>query len=279
MPSVTGTRRRPDEQYLAPEFVLDEMAAHGARRVRQLSPDRIFILALLGGAFITIGALFSALLAAGAPYPGLERLLEGVGFSSGFFFVILSHAALFTEANVVMPATLLGSSRHVAAARVARFWVVALIGNFVGALLVGWVIVRVQSYPPDVSDVVAAVVERKLDFFNRGTASAWLQAVASGMLANWLVGMAAFFSVMGRTIIGKYIPVLLAVMVFVAANFQHSPANMGFFALADLAGGHPGWRSVVVWNLLPAGLGNLLGGTLLVALPLWHALRRGEPGA
>ena len=38
-----------------------------------------------------------------------------------------------------------------------------------------------------------------------------MQAVLSGALGNWLVGMAAFLAVMGRTIIGKYIPVLLLV--------------------------------------------------------------------
>lgn len=37
--------------------------------------------------------------------------------------------------------------------------------------------------------------------------------------------MAAFFSVMGRSLIGKYIPVFLAVTLFVAANFQHSPGR------------------------------------------------------
>jgi formate transporter len=92
------------------------------------------------------------------------------------------------------------------------------------------------------------------------------------MLANWLVGMAAFFAVMGRSIIGGYIPVFLAVTLFVAANFQHSPANMGYFSLIMPAGHGPGWRAALAWNIIPAGLGNMAGGALLVALPFWHAL-------
>ena len=60
-----------------------------------------------------------------------------------------------------------------------------------------------------------------------GTTSAWFQAMLSGTVANWLVGMAAFFAMMGRTIIGNYIPIFLAVTLFVAGNFHHSPANMG----------------------------------------------------
>jgi formate/nitrite transporter FocA (FNT family) len=84
--------------------------------------------------------------------------------------------------------------------------------------------------------------------------------------------MAAFFATMGRTIIGKYIPVFLAVTAFVAAGFQHSPANMAFFSLAEFHGTGPGWQAAFAWSIVPAGIGNILGGTFLVVLPLRYAL-------
>ena len=107
-----------------------------------------------------------------------------------------------------------------------------------------------------------------------GGAGAWWQVVLSGMLANWLVGMAAFFSVMGRSIIGKYVPVFLAVASFVAANLQHSPANMGYFSLIMPTGHGPGWGAALAWNIIPADIGNMAGGAFLVALPFWYALDR-----
>lgn len=59
------------------------------------------------------GALLSVLLACGFTSHGARLLVDGLGFSAGFFFVVLSEAALFTEANVVMPAILLaGASEH-----------------------------------------------------------------------------------------------------------------------------------------------------------------------
>jgi hypothetical protein len=42
------------------------------------------------------------------------------------------------------------------------------------------------------------VIERKLAYREVGGAGAWWQLVLSGVLANWLVGMAAFFAFMGR---------------------------------------------------------------------------------
>ena len=76
---------------------------------------------------------------------------------------------------------------------------------------------------------------------------------------------------MARTVFGKYIPVFLAVTTFVAANLQHSPANMGYFALAMPSGHGPGWGSALLWNIIPAGLGNMIGGAFLVAVPFRYA--------
>ena len=263
---------RPTPQYLSAEHVVAEMADHGTRRLQSLSVLQILVLAMLGGGFVTVGALFSVLLAVGVGSPGAQRLIEGLGFSAGFFFVILSDAVLFTEANVVLPATILRCRRSSRLAAIGRFWALAWAGNLAGAVLVGYAIYLGLHYPPNVTGLLHEVVARKMAYRAIGGVGAWWQVVLSGMLANWLVGMAAFFSVMGRSIIGKYIPVFLAVSLFVAAHFQHSPANMGYFSLIMPTGRGPGWGAALAWNIVPAGLGNMAGGAFLVALPFWYAL-------
>jgi formate transporter len=261
----------PPAQYLGAEFVIETMGEQGAERVTRFSVPQIFLLAVLGGAFITAGAIFSLLLGASVGSPGPQRLLEGLGFSTGFFFVILASAVLFTEANVTMPSVFLACRSPVA--RIARFWALAWLGNLVGALLIGGLITLAQDYPADVTGLLDKVIAAKLSWRDQGGVGAWFEIVVSGMLANWLVGMAAFFATMGRTIFGKYIPVFLAVTLFVAANFQHSPANMAYFSLAQWMGHGPGWGVALWWNIIPAGIGNLIGGTFFVALPLWYGLK------
>jgi formate transporter len=270
----------PPEQYLRAEYVVREMAEAGATRVDSLSTARILVLAAMGGGFITVGALLSVLLAAAVSTPGPARLLEGLGFSAGFYFVILSGAVLFTEANVVLPATLLERPTSTALARIARFWALAWVGNLAGAVVLGLAVHFSQHYPADVTRLLHELVARKMQYRRIGGADGWFQVVVSGVLANWLVGMAAFFAVMARTIFGKYIPIFLAVTAFVAANLQHSPANMGYFALM-MPGGHgPGWGPALAWNVIPAGIGNMLGGAFLVAVPFRYAFARfGDRGA
>jgi formate transporter len=273
----------PAAQHLAAPVVVAEMARFGRGRVAELTPGRGLVLAVLGGGFITVGALFSVLLSADVAAHGPKLLLEGFGFSAGFFFVVLSEAVLFTEANVVLPTTLLDDRDQWL--RVARFWAIAWVGNLAGAWLFAQLIATAQLYPPDTLAALGDVIERKLAYREIGGVGAWWQLVLSGVLANWLVGLAAFFAFMGRTIIGKYIPVLLAVTAFVAAGFQHSPANMGYFALHLAHGGEPGWPTALGWNIVPAGIGNMLGAAVLVAAPFWYvhhpAVRKGvhEPSA
>ncbi len=261
----------PPTQYLDAENVLQTMGHHGAQRVSGMSAPQILVLAAMAGAFITAGAIFSLLLGASVESTGPQLLLEGLGFSTGFFFVVLASAILFTEANVTMPSTFLACGSP--ARRIARFWALAWIGNLIGALLVGGLIALAQDYPAEVTGLLDETIDKKLSYRESGGVGSWMQIIVSGMLANWLVGMAAFFATMGRTIIGKYIPVFLAVTLFVAANFQHSPANMGYFSLAEWMDQGPGFDVALVWNIIPAGIGNLIGGTLFVALPFWYALR------
>ena len=155
-----------------------------------------------------------------------------------------------------------------------RFWALAWFGNLAGAWLFGNVIALAQLYPTEVVGTLAETVDGKLAYRELGGAANWWRLVLSGILANWLVGMAAFFAFMGRTIIGKYIPVLLAVMLFVAAGFQHSPANMGFFSLFIAHGGDLDWGTALGWNIIPAGIGNMIGAATLVAIPYWYVFRQ-----
>ena len=268
---------RPAAQYLSSEHVIEEFSHHGMKRLEHMSIPQTLVLSMMAGGFITMGALFSVLLSEHVQPQGLKYLMQGIGFSTGFFFVILSSAILFTEANVVLPSTLLYQHQKSFIPKVIRFWALAWVGNFIGAIIIGWLIFMAQFYSPDVHEGLTAFVAKKMYYSTIGTPTAWFQAMLSGILANWLVGMAAFFATMGRTIFGKYIPVLLGVTLFVSGNFQHSPANMGYFALIMPGGQGPGWLSALIWNIIPVGIGNMIGGAFLVALPFWYALRNVTP--
>ncbi|MFW2333413.1 formate/nitrite transporter family protein [Ilumatobacter sp.] len=276
---MTDARDVPRQQYLSPDVVLIEMAEAGSRRAISLTGAQVLVLSVIAGGFITVGALFSTLIATGTDNEGVQRLLEGFGFSVGFFLVVLSGALLFTEANVELPATLMDRRRSTGGPAsmgraIARLWLLAAFGNMLGAVVLGRAVAATSSYGAGYEELLAEVVDGKLRFRETGGIEGFGRAVLSGMLGNWLVGMAAFLATMGRTIIGKYIPVLLTVMAFVAGGFLHSPANMAYLSLIQPLGIGPGWADGLKWAVLPAAIGNVIGAFLLVALPFWFAATR-----
>ena len=103
---------------------------------------------------------------------------------------------------------------------------------------------------------------------------AW-QAFFLGVLCNILVCLAVWMTLAGRSVTDKFFAIVLPISAFVAAGFEHSVANMYFFPLALLlkAGGTPlppGGDMITVFamfrNLLPVIAGNIVGGSVLVAL-------------
>jgi formate/nitrite transporter FocA (FNT family) len=266
----------PANQFLAPELVMTEMAEVGAHRAMNRTASEVLVLSVLAGGFITIGAMFSTVIATGTENEGVTRLLEGFGFSVGFFLVVLTGTLLFTEVNVEMPATLFGSGWRALGPRVARLWLLAAVGNMIGAFITGLAVSAAEELTPGSRELLTEIVDAKMRYREVGGLEGWLRAVLSGVLGNWMVGMAAFLAVMGRTIIGKYLPVFLLVTAFVSLGFLHSPANMAYFSLAAPEGIGPGWGPAMAWSILPAAVGNVLGAFFLVALPFWFVNSHGR---
>ena len=93
----------------------------------------VFVLAVLAGAFIALGAVFATtVMAGGSELPfGVTRLLGGLAFSLGLILVVVAGAELFTGNNLVVMAW---ASRRVSTRRLLGNWALVYAGNFVGAL-------------------------------------------------------------------------------------------------------------------------------------------------
>lgn len=53
-------------------------------------------------------------------------------------------------------------------------------------------------------------------------------------------------------------------MAFVALGYEHSIANMFFIPAGIMAGAEVGITRMLLANLIPATIGNIIGGALLV---------------
>ncbi|NJD09192.1 MAG: formate transporter FocA, partial [Gemmatimonadetes bacterium] len=187
-----------------------------------------FVLAVLAGAFIALGALFATTVTAGTtgvlPY-GVVRLLAGLVFSLGLILVIVGGAELFTgNALIVMAWT----TRQVTTRVLLRNWVVVYLGNLVGSL--GTVLLMFLSgqYRFGSGAVGTAALATGAGKLGYG----FVQAVALGILCNALVCLAVWLTYSARSTTDKIMAIIFPLTAFVAAGFEHSIANMYFIPIA-----------------------------------------------
>ena len=246
-----------------------------------------FTLALLAGAFISLGAVFSTTVAAGAsgvvPY-GIVRLLAGLVFTVGLVLVVVGGAELFTGNNLIVMAW---AGRKVSSAGLLRNWGIVYVGNFAGAIGTVVLVFVSRQYTfggGSVGTTALATAAAKVDY-------GFVQALALGVLCNALVCLAVWLTFSARSTIDRIAAIILPIAAFVAAGFEHSIANMYFIPIGlFIKGFDPSftaasgvdvsrltWQSFLLANLLPVTVGNIIGGAVLVAAVYWFVfLHRSE---
>ncbi|NWG34710.1 MAG: formate/nitrite transporter family protein [Chloroflexi bacterium] len=264
---------------------------------------KMFMLAVLAGAFISLGAIFATTVGAGSisitasggetafttgfPY-GFNRLLIGLVFCLGLILVVVGGAELFTGNNLIVMAW---ASGKVKGRALLLNWLVVYLGNFLGAM--GTVVLMFFSKQylfgsNSVGIAALRIAVAKVEF-------TFLQAVALGILCNALVCLAVWLTFSARSTLDKIAAIIFPITAFVAAGFEHSIANMYFIPYAlfikhfdreftALVGDKVAhldkltWESFVFNNLIPVTIGNIIGGAVLVAAIYWAIFLRPSDG-
>jgi formate/nitrite transporter len=258
---------------------IDAYAPHEiARKVERLGIAKahadtltLLVLAVLAGAFISLGALFFTVVVTESHLGfGPTRFLGGMAFCLGLILVVVAGAELFTGNNLIAMAW---ASRRIRTRAVMRNWLLAYVGNVVGCL--GTVLLVVWS---DIASLGDGAVGETAVRIARSKADLSLgEAFARGILCNALVCLAVWLAIGARSVTDKILAIVFPITAFVAIGFEHSIANW-FFLPFGLAVDGSGAVSVLGAgkNILAVTAGNLAGGTLLVAGVYWVAYLRGE---
>jgi formate transporter len=228
----------------------------------------LVMLGMLAGAFIGLGALFNVIVLSDASMPiALRRVLGGVVFSLGLFLVLVAGAELFTGNNLLAMAW---AERKVTTVDVLYNWAIVCTSNFVGALVLAW-LVFLSGHPGNEGGAVAAAYLR---IAAAKTALPPVTAFFSGVMCNVLVCTAVWVALAGHSVTDKLLAIVLPISAFVAAGFEHSIANMYVIPLAMMLQAQAGQAAdfTGLWhNLVPVIAGNIVGGSVLVAL-VYHVI-------
>jgi formate/nitrite transporter FocA (FNT family) len=220
----------------------------------------LFWSALAAGLSMGFSMMGQGLLDAYLPDAPWRPLVSSFGYSLGFLIVILGRQQLFTENTLPPVLPLLQRMNIRTLGKVLRLWGIVLVANLIGAVLFALAVAHTAAFAPEVKHAFAELGHKALenDF---GT------TLLRGIFAGWLIALMVWLLPLAET---ARVWVIIILTYFVGlAHLSHVIAgSVETFTVAAM--GEASWGDVLGGFVVPALLGNIIGGVMLVAV-LNHA--------
>lgn len=239
--------------------------------------------AFFAGMMIGLGAAGSSVAAHNISNVGVARLIAAVVFPVGLMMVILMGAELFTG-DCLLAIGL--PEKNISPLQFIRTLLLVYLGNLIGGVALSFMIC--ESGQLDYSGGLLGAYTIKVALAKACLSPS--KALISGILCNILVCAAVIMAVCAKDVSGKLLVSFFVIMLFVTAGFEHCVANMYYLTAGFLAKANPDYVAVametygitaeqlsllnigniIVRNLIPVTIGNIIGGSCFVGLPFYY---------
>jgi len=185
-------------------------------------------------------------------------LVASFGYCLGFLFVTMGRQQLFTETTLTVMLPVL--HRTHGPSDVARYWTIVFAANIVGTLLLAGAATIPGLFRPD---AVHAFTELGV----KAAEPEFLSVLVKAVFAGWLIALMVWL--MPAAASAKFLVIIAVTWLIGVAKFSHVIAGSIETAFAAMQGAI-GWQEYLIRFLIPAFVGNSIGGVVFVAL-LNHA--------
>jgi formate/nitrite transporter FocA (FNT family) len=217
------------------------------------------------GAGLTMGCsmLAQGILQARLPDAPWRELVASFGYCTGFLFVTMGRQQLFTETTLTAMLPVLHGTHGIK--DVSRYWAIVFAANIVGTLLFAAAATIPGLFTPE---TVRAFTELGVKAAEPG----FLGVLIKGVFAGWLIALMVWLLPAAAS--ARFFIIVAVTWLIGAAHFSHVIAGAAETAFAAMQGAI-GWDSFLLGFLVPALIGNSIGGVVFVAL-LNHAQVKAE---
>ena len=229
--------------------------------------------ALAAGFSMGLSLVGMALFRAYLPDAPWRPLLVRLGYPLGFLIVITGRQQLFTENTLTAIIPLLVRRNLSTLWRVARLWIIVLVGNIAGAHFFAWIVATTQMFHPEVRNAMFELAKEAADV-------SFGVAILRGIFAGWLIAMVVWM--LAAIDHGRLAVIIIVTYIVGLAGLTHIIAG-SVEVLFLVMVGYKTWLAVVIGYMLPTVIGNCIGGASLTAA-LNHAQavagrpRKSSPG-
>ena len=246
---------------LTPKLIYELIRRDGEEELRRPATSLIWS-GIAAGIMISFSVVGEAIFRTYLPDAPHRYLVENLGYTFGFLFVILGRLQLFTENTIttVLPVMLAPNRSNMM--RMARLWGIVLAANVVGAFAIAAFFAAgglpVALHP--------AVTELSHHATGMGAADSFLRGIPAGILIAALVW--ALPQAKGTDVF-----VIIAFTWLIAAgDFTHVVAGSVEMAWLVVHGAL-GFGPAVGGFFLPVLAGNVVGGTAIFAFMAWGQVK------
>ena len=226
-------------------------------------PIRFFLRSIMAGLYLGVAAILSYTL--GAMLEGVAgKIAVAATFGIGLSAIIFLGAELFTGNcfTTIMPVY----NRELKLKDIIPMWITCYIGNIIGIAFICALYILSGSQSKILEPYLRTVIEAKLSFDV-------IELFVRAILCNFVVCMAAYSGIKIKGETTKFYMIMLLVMAFVLPGFEHCVANTGIFSMGlTLLNISINWSELPL-HMLISTLGNIIGGSLLLALPVYYIFK------
>ncbi len=211
---------------------------------------------LAAGLSMGFSLIVEGLLRSKLPDTPWRPLVAKFGYSAGFLLVILGRQQLFTENTLTPMLPLFQNKDRATFLNLIRLWVVVLVANMAGAFAIAWSLGHTEVFQPEVRGAFAQIGSESMG-------AGFGTIVLKGVFAGWLMAMLVWMLPFAES--ARFFVVVAITWMIGLGGFSHVVAGAVealFLATTGLAP----WHTAIGGYIVPALLGNILGGVTLVAV-------------
>jgi formate/nitrite transporter FocA (FNT family) len=192
-----------------------------------------------------------------------RELVASFGYCLGFLFVTMGRQQLFTETTLTVMLPFLHGTHRIS--EVMRYWTIVFAANIAATILFAAAASIPQLFPPDAVDSFTRLGVKAIE-------PGFAGVLVKGVFAGWLIALMVWL--MPAASSAKFVVIIAVTWLISVAQFSHVIAGSIEGAFAAMHGAI-GWGDYLLGFVVPAFIGNSIGGVVFVAL-LNHAQVKAE---
>lgn len=248
-------------QHLAAPFVYEVIRRQGEEELRRPAAS-LWWSGVAAGLAISTSVFCKGLLHMYLPDEAWRPIVTNFGYCVGFLIVILGSFQLFTEQTITAILPMLAQRTRRSIYRTARLWTIVLAANIVGTFFAAMLGMYV-TFP---KEQLAAFLEVSRHFADMTPQ----EIIARGILAGFFLGALVWALPSAR---GSEFWIIIVITYFIGlGDFSHVVAGSTEVFLLMLAGEVRPFNTITAF-VIPAMIGNVIGGTALFSLIAYGQVR------